>query len=162
MSRPKRIFPNRVFLTLASVATGVSGIFSIYIVDGYSVSSAFSLAWPLGAVFSGAIAAPVIVGPLLTLWSFREVCILDTPHDGNLTVLAIGLPMPASWSSPDGCRHEEISGRVRQSPYRSRGTLASCLGGPGPRGLPVRFLLTPEQASDKTTASATGATLAAR
>ena len=92
MSRPKRIFPNRVFLMLASVATGVSGIFSIYIVDGYSVSSAFSLAWPLGAVFSGGIAAPVIVGPLLTLWSFREVCILDTPHDGTLTVLAIGLP----------------------------------------------------------------------
>ena len=92
MSRPKRIFPNRVFLMLASVATGVSGTFSIYIVDGYSVSSAISLAWPLAAVFSGAIPAPVIVGPLLTLWSFWEVCILNTPNDGNLTVLAFGLP----------------------------------------------------------------------
>lgn len=83
---------NWFFLLLASVVTGVFGIFSLYIFDGYSVLSAFRFAWPVAAVFSGGIAALVIIGPLLTLWSFSEVYILNVPHGGNLTILAFSLP----------------------------------------------------------------------
>ncbi len=93
MSGSRRILLGWIFLVLASVATGVFGIFSVYIFDGYSVSSAFYLAWPVAAVFSGGIAALVIVGPVLALWSFWEIYILNAPHDGNLTILTFSLPV---------------------------------------------------------------------
>jgi len=71
VSGPRSIFLNWVFLVLASVATQVFGNFFIYKVGGYSISSAFGFVRPFAAVFSGAMAALVMIGPVPALWPPR-------------------------------------------------------------------------------------------
>lgn len=86
------LLSNWILLVLVSTFTGAFGVFLVYLSDGYPVSSAAGFAFSVAAVFSGGIAAFVILGPILTVWSIWEIYGLGVPHDGNALALAFSLP----------------------------------------------------------------------